>query len=101
MEIAPGIHRIESSLGVSFGIVYGQTESSPVITQTAPDPTARSCRPSGIGTRARMPRELGLTRTAIPGVSRMPTHTPRSPAETPTSLALGAPGIAMGAPTRL
>src|SRR4051794_35301233 len=71
------------------------------ITQTAPDPTARSCRPSGIATCARMLRELALTRTAIPGVSRMPTHTPRSPAETATSLALGAPGIAIGAPTRL
>src|SRR5438874_524587 len=28
------VRRIESALGVQFGIVYGQTEASPVITQT-------------------------------------------------------------------
>ena len=31
------VRRIESTLGVRFGIVYGQTESSPVITQTRLD----------------------------------------------------------------
>jgi len=31
------VRRIESALGVRFGIVYGQTEASPVITQTRPD----------------------------------------------------------------
>ena len=33
------VRRIESTLGVKFGIVYGQTEASPVITQTRPDDT--------------------------------------------------------------
>jgi fatty-acyl-CoA synthase len=33
------VRRIESTLGVRFGIVYGQTEASPVITQTRPDDT--------------------------------------------------------------
>jgi fatty-acyl-CoA synthase len=31
------VRRIESTLGVRFGIVYGQTEASPVITQTGLD----------------------------------------------------------------
>lgn len=34
------VRRIESTLGVKFGIVYGQTEASPVITQTRPDDSA-------------------------------------------------------------
>jgi fatty-acyl-CoA synthase len=34
------VRRIESTLGVRFGIVYGQTESSPVITQTRLDDSA-------------------------------------------------------------
>jgi fatty-acyl-CoA synthase len=33
------VRRIESTLGVRFGIVYGQTEASPVITQTRLDDT--------------------------------------------------------------
>jgi fatty-acyl-CoA synthase len=34
------VRRIESTLGVRFGIVFGQTEASPVITQTRLDDTA-------------------------------------------------------------
>ncbi|GAC1589024.1 MAG: AMP-binding protein [Acidimicrobiales bacterium] len=34
------VRRIESTLGVRFGIVYGQTEASPVITQTQLDDSA-------------------------------------------------------------
>ena len=34
------VRRIEGTLGVRFGIVYGQTEASPVITQTRLDDTA-------------------------------------------------------------
>ena len=33
------VRRIESTLGIRFGIVYGQTEASPVITQTRLDDT--------------------------------------------------------------
>ena len=40
------VRSIESRLGVSFCIVYGQTEASPLITQTRPDdtPTTRPSR---------------------------------------------------------
>jgi acyl-CoA synthetase (AMP-forming)/AMP-acid ligase II len=34
------VRRVESTFGVPFSIVYGQTESSPVITQTRPDDSA-------------------------------------------------------------